>query len=255
MRNHLAEDVLNSQMLHLMELYKASQGAYNGLRLDGTIKLLKQTSIFIKNCRDSRPIVDISDDRLKQNHDSMDWFIEWEKNIKQNKTIKNKEKCLISHQTREDIVSAVLGFEELCLYKLKKSNASIVPNRINSDVVENLFCQQRTLHNGANSNPTYLGYCHSINAVILGQSSVSKKSNTGGVSEQDNNSKKVLYGLVMFLFPDLRCKSERIKKKRNKTHDYSINDFMVKCINSQSCYLHIVFYLNFTFNNNNIILI
>ncbi|CAC5396938.1 unnamed protein product [Mytilus coruscus] len=129
------------------------------------------------------PITDISDDRLKDNRDAMDWFVHWENSVKNNATIKNKEKCLISHQTRQDIISAVLGFEELCLYKLKKSNASIIPNRINSEVIENIFCQQRTLHNGANSNPTYLGYCHSINSVILGQASVSKKSNTGGVED------------------------------------------------------------------------
>ncbi|CAC5415159.1 unnamed protein product [Mytilus coruscus] len=168
-------------MLHLMELYRNSLG--DGGSLDATIELLKCTSVLIKNCRDSRPITDISDDRLKDNRDAMDWFVHWENSVKNNATIKNKEKCLISHQTRQDIISAVLGFEELCLYKLKKSNASIIPNRINSDVIENIFCQQRTLHNGANSNPTYLGYCHSINSVILGQASVSKKSNTGGVEE------------------------------------------------------------------------
>jgi hypothetical protein len=38
--------------------------------------------------------------------------------VKSDEKIKNKEKHLISYQTREDIVSSVLGFEELCLYKL-----------------------------------------------------------------------------------------------------------------------------------------
>jgi hypothetical protein len=59
----------------------------------------------------------------------------------------------------QDIISAMLGFEELCTYKLKKSNASIIPNRVNSDVIENI-CQQRTMHNGANANPTYLDFLH-----------------------------------------------------------------------------------------------
>jgi hypothetical protein len=95
------------------------------------------------------------------------------KGVKSHEKIRNKEKCLISHQTRQDIISAILGFEELCTYKLKKSNASIIPNRVNSDVIENIFCQQRTMHNGANANPTYLGYCHTMNSVILGQASVS----------------------------------------------------------------------------------
>lgn len=73
-----------------------------------------------------------------------------------------------------------MGFEELCLYKLKTSNASIIPSRVNSDIVENMFCQQRTLHNGPNTNPTYLGYCNTVNSVILGQTSISRKSNVGG---------------------------------------------------------------------------
>lgn len=69
--------------------------------------------------------------------------------------------------------------EELCIYKLKSCNTSIIPSRIiNSDVIENMFCQQRTLRNGANTNPTYLGYCYLVNSVIL--ASVSRKSNVRG---------------------------------------------------------------------------
>lgn len=106
--------------------------------------------------------------------------MKWEQTIREDELIKNKEKHLISHQTREDIISSIMGFEELCIHKLKSSSASIIPSRVNSDVIENMFCQQRTLHNGANSNPTYLGYCHSVNSVILGQASISRKSNVGG---------------------------------------------------------------------------
>jgi hypothetical protein len=50
--------------------------------------------------------------------------IQWENSVKSNEKIRNKEKCLISHQTRQDIISAILGFKELCTYKLKKSNAT-----------------------------------------------------------------------------------------------------------------------------------
>ncbi|XP_033763366.1 uncharacterized protein LOC117344648 [Pecten maximus] len=173
MRNHLADDVLNSEMLYLMEQYKVSLGEA-GSQLDATIGLLKSTSALIRNFRDPRPITDASDDRLQEIYDSLQWFIKWEKSIKSDETIKNKEKHLISHQTREDIVSSILGFHEMCLYKFQRSHASVVPSRINSDVIENMFCQQRTLHNGANTNPTYLGYCHSVNSVILGQVSVSR---------------------------------------------------------------------------------
>lgn len=70
------------------------------------------------------------------------------------------------------------------MHKLKKQSASIIPCRLNSDVIENIFCQQRTLLNGANTNPTYLGYCYSMNSVILGQATISRKSNTGGEAAQ-----------------------------------------------------------------------
>jgi hypothetical protein len=64
MRNHLAEDILNSDMLHLMELYQKNLGN-EGAFLNATIELLKCTSVLINFCRDPRPITDTSDDRLK----------------------------------------------------------------------------------------------------------------------------------------------------------------------------------------------
>ena len=50
-RNHLAEEVLNSEMLHLMELYKESLGQA-GLKLSATNELLRCASVLIKNFRD-----------------------------------------------------------------------------------------------------------------------------------------------------------------------------------------------------------
>ncbi|KAJ8299478.1 hypothetical protein KUTeg_023538 [Tegillarca granosa] len=73
---------------------------------------------------------------------------------------------------RQDIISSISGFEELCHYKLKLSHSSIIPSRVKSDV-------QRTLHNGANTN-LVTGDCRSLNSVILGETSASRKSNTGG---------------------------------------------------------------------------
>lgn len=66
------------------------------------------------------------------------------------------------------------------IFKFKCSNASIIPSRVNSDVIRNIFCQQRTIHNGANTNPTYLGNCHSVKSVILGQTSINRLSHAGG---------------------------------------------------------------------------
>lgn len=74
MRNHLAEEVLIADMLHLMGMYQKSLGGA-GADLTVTMELLKNTSVLIKDFRDKRPIDNSSDDRLKQNHDAMDFFI------------------------------------------------------------------------------------------------------------------------------------------------------------------------------------
>lgn len=161
--------MLNCEILHLVKLYRSSLGDI-GHKVNTTIEMLTHTSALIRNFRDSRPITDVSDDRLKENNDALQWLIKWEQIVKEDKMIKNKEKHLISYHTREDIISSIMGYEELCMYKLMSYDASTILSRVNSDVIENRFCQQRTLHNGANT----------VNSVILGQTSVFRSSNAGG---------------------------------------------------------------------------
>lgn len=48
MRNHLIEEVLNSNMFHVTEQYKKCLGD-NGKVLDGTIDLLGNTSKIVEN--------------------------------------------------------------------------------------------------------------------------------------------------------------------------------------------------------------
>lgn len=178
MRNRLAEEVLNDDMLHLMELYQQSLGDM-GNELNSSIKLLRQTSVLVKVFRDKRPITSYEDNRLVQIRNVLKWFQKWEKVIKDSNR-KDKEKCLISMQTREDIVSLILDFDSMCSEKFKKSNSSIIPSRINSDVIENIFSQQRGTYNGPNPNPDYLTYSRTINTIILGETSISRKSNASG---------------------------------------------------------------------------
>lgn len=180
MRNHLAEEVLNKDMLHLVQCYANSLN--NDDHLSSTIELLTHTSVLVENFRDRRPITDISDVRLVQNKSALEWFLEWEESIKSDPEIKQKEKALISHQTRADLASLLIGFYELCEDKLKRNSCSIIPSRVNSDVIENLFSQQRGIFQGNNTNPSYLTYCRTMNAVILGQPSISKKSNAADVT-------------------------------------------------------------------------
>ena len=178
MRNKLAEDVLSENMLHLMKCYKKHVGE-QGVELDSTIEFLEHTSVLVKVFRDHRPIHSDNDTRLTQIRKVLHWFRNWENRVNSSEA-QNKEKHLISFQTREDIASLLIGFDELCCAKFQKSFGSITPARINSDAIENLFSQQRGLHNGANTNPNYLTFSRSVNSIILGQTTISRKSNAGG---------------------------------------------------------------------------
>lgn len=56
---------------------------------------------------------------------------------------------------------------------------SINPGYINSDIIENNFCQLRGIHNGLNTNPTLSQIGPSETAVCLGQRTLSSKCNSG----------------------------------------------------------------------------
>ena len=106
---------------------------------------------------------------------------------------------------------------------IENSHASIIASRVNSDVVENMFCQQRTFHNEANTNLTYLGYFNTVNSVILGQHTVSKKSNTGGGDGAQlcdmflQHVKKVFKKMVWnAAFPAISKHNNFLNSKRNK---------------------------------------
>jgi len=128
-----------------------------------------------------RPIVDMGDIRLRQNMEALVWFQEWERSVSQDTSLSPSVKCkhLMSAQTREDMSSCIIGFDELCRKQLVNNFASIIPGRMNSDAIEDMFCQQRGLYNGANSNPTYSQYSKTLNTIILGQTTISRKSNAG----------------------------------------------------------------------------
>lgn len=170
MRNHLAEDVLDKEMLNLVLNYKDTLGE-KGSVLDGAVELLQKTSTMINVFRDRRPLYTESDERLKQIDYVKEWFSQW-KNGSDNKSILSKE-CM------EDVHATIEGFKQLCVSITKEYPGwSIIPAMINSDPIENIFCQQRGKFNGNNTNPTALQYKRNMNSVILGQNSISKKSNS-----------------------------------------------------------------------------
>lgn len=183
MRNHLAEEVLNEDMLDLFITYQSHLGN-KGSVLDGPIQLLKRTSKMIEIFRDHRPIKDLSDKRLTELREVFDWFKEWQYEVENDSNLSSKEKSqkLMSRQCTEDVKSCLMGFIQLCDRMLTRSpKADITPALINSDIVENTFNQQRSTFNGANSNPNALQYRKTLNSIILGQNIISHKSNAGKI--------------------------------------------------------------------------
>ena len=116
--------------------------------------------------------------RLQSLLDILSWFQTWEDNVNKQDNISNsiKSKMLLTAECRADLCSCIVGFVAMCKKRLKKHPGwSINPSRMNSDVIENNFSQQRSLHNGPSSNPNLAAYISSQQSIVLGQSTVSKK--------------------------------------------------------------------------------
>ena len=178
MRNGLAENVLDRNMLKLVSAYRDSNESE--CDLSGIIRVLNHTSKIIQVFHDTRPIVSMDDHRVKDVQECANFFRDWEKSILQDPSISPKQKYrhLFTEQTLADTRSALFGFLQLC-HMTSSLNIAITPDLINSDIIENLFCQQRGLCNGLNTNPTLLPYGPGINSVILSQCTISTKSNSG----------------------------------------------------------------------------
>ncbi|XP_070556446.1 uncharacterized protein [Ptychodera flava] len=173
MRNHLAEDVLDKKMLFAFQAHKRDLSQKNGkdvTYLDGAIELLKHTSKFVATFNDVKnPIRDMADQRLEHNTRFLNFLDEWHDS--------GEQRHFISQKLYFDMQSLILGFQQMCQYKLKLfPGSSIMPGIVNQDVVENIFCQVRS-HNGQNNNPTYDRYRKSQNTIIHGQHAISKKGN------------------------------------------------------------------------------
>ena len=175
MRNGLAADVLNNEMLYLMKCYQAT--LTNQFQLAATVELLENTSVLVEVFHDKRPIANLSDKRLKDVCRVLEYFNDWQDKVTSSDTHSVK-KNLITSQTREDINSSIQGFVSLCDISIKNGN-SVNPGYINSDLIENNFCQQRGIRNGNNTNPTLAQFGPAQTAICLGQISVSSKCNSG----------------------------------------------------------------------------
>ena len=112
------------------------------------------------------------DDRLQALLATLHYFKEWSAQV----TSANQ---FISAKLWFDLQSMILGFISVVQTKLRRfPGSTIKPAIINQDAVENYFSQIRAA-NGQNDNPTYLATQGTQNSIIFGQTTVSRKGNTG----------------------------------------------------------------------------
>ncbi len=174
MRNHLAEDTLDENMLNLMRQYASTME--DSSHLEGAISFLQSTSQLVAFSKDDRHITSLGDVRIDTLTNVATFFSQWEASEKgriEEHGRKGKKSALMSTETMEDIQFTCFSLTHIIKKRLSNGD-TVLPSRINSDVVENFFCQQRTSRHGACTNPTYLQYSKGVNTIIL--SSRSKKA-------------------------------------------------------------------------------
>lgn len=177
MRNKLAFDVLDSEMLNLMKCYSQTLTLAAQIEMESVLQFLQYTSILVSLFTDSRPIKEMSDSRLKLLSECFNWFKAWEKQQISDDDKNKRYKSLMTMETREDLDFMYYGFMSLVEMCINEIKTEVVPSRINSDIIENIFCQQRSLYHGATTNPNYNEYRTGVNSIILGQTTTSKKAN------------------------------------------------------------------------------
>ncbi|KAJ8020306.1 hypothetical protein HOLleu_39866 [Holothuria leucospilota] len=113
MHNYLAEEMLDNA-LHLMKCYRAILPDWS--YLDGTIKLLEQTSSIIKVFRSRLPITDIKDDRLELLRDVLKWFKVWRKEAALTEGVPRNEhkKSVLTVECCDYIEALLYAFPEVC---------------------------------------------------------------------------------------------------------------------------------------------
>ena len=124
----------------------------------------------------------VNDKRLHSLKTVHTWFKDWRNEVRDIQCVqKQKDRMLPSYKCLDDVESTIVGFINFCQVHLSEFNNGVYPSRFNSDLAENIFCQQRGLYNGNSTNPSYSTYCQTINSVILGQTvkSRARKSNSG----------------------------------------------------------------------------
>ncbi|KAK3747957.1 hypothetical protein QZH41_019192 [Actinostola sp. cb2023] len=179
---------LNKDMLDLMKAYRnylSSNARETVQYLDGAIEFLEMCSTLITNFTSHQYYMSMADSRLEENDRCLEWLQNWQHDVKEKKELRASErnKLFLSDKTMFEVASCILGFKALCKISFQAHpGCNVSAYRVNSDLVENVFCQQRG-RNGQNDNPTYAQYGPTINSILLGQTTTTKKGNTGKVDQ------------------------------------------------------------------------
>lgn len=181
MRNHLAEEVLNYEMLGLMKKYQATLSDPDSL--NSTIAFLEQTAVLVEIFTDtSKRIESLYDTIVQQVTNVLDFFHQWETQYISGTEVR---KHLMSRETRQDLSSSLMGFMKLVQITSAK-NITLNPGLLNSDLIENWFCQIRSSRLGANDNCSLAEYGPANNTNLICGSVISSKTknNCGPVTKK-----------------------------------------------------------------------
>ena len=168
MRNFLAMEVLDTSMLDLMLKYQSSLARSSDV--EGAVSLLKVTSKLVNFVTYTGRINTMQHPLIKELISVKNYFVEWQTECCTDR------KSMLTDETMADIQYYIVGVLELLRVALN-FGYELSPANINSDVLENIFCQQRGIYHGNNTNPSVHQYSYGINSVIIGQKSISNKSN------------------------------------------------------------------------------
>ena len=125
--------------------------------LDGAIQFLEVTSALIKNFNSHQPYTSMEDARFSEDKKALAWIQGWQAEVplQHHLSAKERNKLFISTKTMFHISSTVLGFEEICKCTFQRHpGCCVYAYRMNSNLVEIVFCQQRG-RNGQNDSLTH----------------------------------------------------------------------------------------------------
>ena len=112
MRNHLAEQILNDEMLYLIKAY--AQTLQNPSQLDGTIEFLTNTSFIVALFNNTLPLTTKSDERLTKITQLYSFFENW---------VSEDQTTTMTQETRDLTLYILAAFSTLSELLLSKSQS------------------------------------------------------------------------------------------------------------------------------------